>query len=158
MGSEGKEGKKERKGMTLPPAANTKAGGEPALGTICDDPIPCPTHSRWTAGPLSPTWGWRPATFVRRDRGKTIAGVRSEKPNHTPSARDHGPKRGVLHSPGTILSRHTCLSMDLKTMYRSRLVRISPALPNVKPCEEEHATRKKTCRRPSHGLHERRES
>lgn len=66
-------------------------------------------------------------------------------------------QQGGPPSPGSVLSRHTCLSIDLKTRYRSRLVRISPALPNVNPCEWEHATRKETYQRPWHRWHRGRE-
>ena len=55
------------------------------------------------------------------------------------------------HPPGAIPGRPTCLSIDLKTRYRSRLVRISPALPNVKPCGEGHATGRRLVRGPAAG-------
>lgn len=61
-------------------------------------------------------------------------------------------KRGTILTSGTTLNKRTCLSMDLKTMYRSRLVRISPALPNVKPWEEQEQITQKTGQGPKHQL------
>lgn len=54
-----------------------------------------------------------------------------------------GTNGAFCSSQDTILTGRTCLSIDLKTKYRSLLVRISPALPNVKPCEaKEHTGRR----------------
>ena len=119
LGLPGREGKKERKGMwghgrslppPLPTAAETEGAGEPALE------MPSVSQSPWS--PRAPP--------------EERTGARSVSPDSNPAAFH----RAQCTLPGTGPDRHTCLSMDLNTMYRSRLVRISPALPNVKPCEE----------------------
>ena len=104
----------------LPTAAETEGAGEPALE------MPSVSRAPWS--PRAPP-AERP-------------GARSVTPDSNPAA-SH---RAQCTLPGTGPDRHTCLSMDLNTMNRSRLVRISPALPNVKPCEERHATGERTVR------------
>ena len=78
-----------------------------------------------------------------------IPGGAPQAHSAAPTAIPPPPHRAQCTPPGAIPGRPTCLSIDLKTRYRSRLVRISPALPNVKPCGEGHATGRRLVRGPA---------
>ena len=69
-----------------------------------------------------------------RVRLRTHTGSLPDKRGTAPTIFVHGAQgKSRTHPRGQPLNFSTCLSIDLKTMYRTRLVRISPALPNVKP-------------------------
>lgn len=72
---------------------------------------------------------------LKRRLRETRAGSLSKELDRAPTICVHGAQERIPtpQPQGASHSSHTCLSMDLKTLYRSRLVRISPALPNVKP-------------------------
>ena len=108
-----------------PAAAEAEGGGEPAWET--------PSGAR----------GSRSQAHPQQSTPGSLCG-----PSSNPSA---CPQGTVHNPPGAIPGRPTCLSIDLKTRYRSRLVRISPALPNVKPCGEGHATGRRLVRGPAGG-------
>lgn len=90
--------------LSPPPAARQTAGPEPALGGI-QPHLPHRTQGRAMQELRRVTW---------------------ERPHHLPPWAQE-----LCTSQGPVLNAHTCRSMDLNTRYRSRLVRISPALPNV---------------------------
>ena len=108
-----------------PAAAEAEGGGEPAWET--------PSGAR----------GSRSQAHPQQSTPGSLCG---------PSSNPRACPQGTVHTPpGAIPGRPTCLSIDLKTRYRSRLVRISPALPNVKPCGEGHATGRRLVRGPAAG-------
>jgi hypothetical protein len=93
--------------------------------------VPCAQLERTHYKALTFAWGWSICMCeIRLNMGSW-----SKQPDRIPIAWVHG-HMGPEDHPIQPTESHTCLSMDLKTLYRSRLVRISPALPNVKPCEE----------------------
>ena len=72
---------------------------------------------------------------LKRRLRENRAGSLSKELDSAPTICVHGAQERIPtpQPQGASHSSCTCLSIDLKTLYRSRLVRISPALPNVKP-------------------------